>query len=86
LLRRFHSAAANWERAELWVHTNTTRGAVRRQAGMRSFRALAFQAQVSAPMVPLGPHPLDHSGLVGQLHVVRQQVAGQPQLSPDFAR
>ena len=49
-------------------------------------QGVGFQAQVSAPMVPLGPHPLDHSGLVGQLHVVRQQVAGQPQLSPDFAR
>ena len=32
-LRRDHIAAANCDRAELWVHTNTTRGAASAAAG-----------------------------------------------------
>ena len=34
-LRTAHNAAASWERAELWVHTNMTRGTRRGDSTFR---------------------------------------------------
>jgi hypothetical protein len=53
-LRRAQRAAASWERAELWVQTNTTRGACVSAAGTSVVSASGRSRRCGAGHLPTG--------------------------------
>ena len=69
-----HSAAARWERAELAVHTNSTRSAVAGRRGGQRVQGAGDQLQVGAAPVAFRPAAGDDPGLFQHVHVVREQV------------
>ena len=70
----FHSAAANWERAELWTHTNSTQRAPSTGLATRPRQAVGAERDVSPPPVALGGTAFDQAGAFQNLQVMCQEV------------
>ena len=84
-LLRAHSAAASWDRAELCVQTNTTRGTGPTPGEAMANSASRHQAYVGPPAVTLRPVADDESGVLQHLQVMRDQVGRQAQGAGDLA-
>ena len=74
VLARRHSAAARCERAELAVHTNSTRSAARAGGRGQRVQGAGDQLQVGAAAVAVGAAAGDDPGLFQHVQVVREQV------------
>ena len=74
LLAWRHSAAARCERAELAVHTNSTRRSGARRAAGRAIPGRPVSAAGRCGAGPLRPAPGDESGLLQHAQVMRKQV------------
>ena len=89
LLSWFQVAAASWDRAELAVQTNTTRGARWKPLGVggggEDEGMVGAQLDVAAAPVPFGPDPPDDAGVLEDPQVVGQQVAAQPDVGAELA-
>ena len=70
----FHIAAASWERAELWVQTNTTRTASLHRDRPQTVERSGRERQVGAASVCLGAVAGEHADLFQDTHVVSEQV------------
>ena len=76
-----HSAAASWERAELWVHTNSAGCGASAAAGDQAVEGVAVEVDVAAAAVAAGAAAGDQPDLLEHVEVVGEQVrrdAGEP--------
>ena len=86
VLARRHSAAARCERAELAVHTNSTRGAARDGRGGQRVQRAGDQLQVGAAAVAFGPAAGDDPGLFQHVQVMGEQVGRHGQHGGQLGR
>ena len=83
----FHIAAASCERAELWVHTNTTRSATRAgEVGTQQVEDVAVERDVAAAAVSFRPVPGQQPGVFEHAQVMGQQVRRHPEPGGQLAR